>query len=109
MENSRSDDTYTSQQTWQPITALPVTDPPHKVETCIQHSFHSPEVQGKLYLCLECLVFPRLKDAKSLQFKKIHKYCFDSGMWESKPVDQEPSEAVCKVSTNFSDRNGTKK
>ncbi|XP_007559133.1 interferon regulatory factor 1-like [Poecilia formosa] len=64
LENSRSDETYTSQQTWQPTTALPVTDPPHKVETCVQHSFNSPEVQG---------------------------------MWESKPVEQEPNEAVCKL------------
>uniref|UniRef100_A0A3B3YD45 IRF tryptophan pentad repeat domain-containing protein n=1 Tax=Poecilia mexicana TaxID=48701 RepID=A0A3B3YD45_9TELE len=48
LENSRSDETYTSQQTWQPTTALPVTDPPHKVETCVQHSFNSPELMDHL-------------------------------------------------------------
>ncbi|MED6292606.1 hypothetical protein CHARACLAT_002086 [Characodon lateralis] len=66
---SRNDDTYTSQQTWQPTTTLPVTDTPHKVETSPQHSFNSPEAQR---------------------------------MWESKPEQQEPSEAVYKLMDHLS-------
>ncbi|MEQ2286588.1 hypothetical protein AMECASPLE_003941 [Ameca splendens] len=66
---SRNDDTYTSQQTWQPTTTLPVTDTPHKVETSPQHGFNSPEAHR---------------------------------MWESKPEQQEPSEAVYKLMDHLS-------
>ncbi|XP_038158173.1 interferon regulatory factor 5-like [Cyprinodon tularosa] len=42
----RIDNTYTSQQTWQPTTALPVSEPPHKLETSAQHCFNSHEAHG---------------------------------------------------------------
>lgn len=43
--DSRNNDTYTPQDTWQPAATLPVTNIAHKMETCTQHSFNSPGSQ----------------------------------------------------------------